>query len=325
MPHRCAGDGLCSPPFEFLRQTLTPALSPRKGGQRAVSVGSVEGVGVHAENAVGGAFVEMLGFGGGAGGAQGDVEGEKVFLGGVVFFGVGGSGSVGEEVFCAALHEGGVEPGGEVCDVVGGCAVQGAAPEAAEVVGEAAGGEDEDAFVAQGGEGSADGEVVGGAEVGLDGVGYDGDIGLGIHEHQRHPHSVVEAVARVGAADQAGLDQEVGRVFGEGRVAGGGVTHFEEAVVEAAEVVDGVGVGGCAGGREVGFVMGGYSEDGAGARQGGAEVFQEAPGGCVLEDEVGGAVADEDGGESGHWGAPGVRGRGTLTPAHSPRERGQLG
>ena len=259
----------------------------------------VEGVGVHPEHAVGAAFVDVAGFGVFAGGAHGDEEGEEVFFGGVFVGGVRGFGAVGQEVAAAAFGDGGVHPGGEGFGFGVLRGVDGLAAEAAEVVGPGAGADDEDAFVAERGEGFAELVVVGGAEVALDGNLQDRDVGVGVGEDEGAPGAVVEAAAMVHRAVQAGGGEEVGDVFGEGGVTGGGVGELVEGGGEAAEVVDGVVAGDGVDLGGGGFPVGGGDEDGFGAGQAVAEAAQEILRRGFGEGQHRGAVGDEEAREHG--------------------------
>ena len=64
------------------------------------------------------------------------------------------------------------------------------------------------------------------------------NIGLRIHQHQRHPGAVIEAAAPVDAAGEAGRAQQVRNPRGDRRRAGRRIAHLIKRAREAAEVVD---------------------------------------------------------------------------------------
>ena len=68
---------------------------------------------------------------------------------------------------------------------------------------------------------------------------HDGDVGVGEHVHQHRPGAVVEPPAVEVAADPRRLD-DLGDLLGKLAAAGCGVSHREELVGEAEEVVDGL-------------------------------------------------------------------------------------
>jgi hypothetical protein len=272
-----------------------------KGSQRAADaiLPSRPLIRIHGEGAVGRAGVDALAPGARPGGAQRGEEGQEMLVARMVARGIGGAASVVDELVGASRRDGLGQPVGEIADPGRGRRVDRRHAQLAEIMRRAARAEDQHALVAQRPQRLADLEFVRGAEMGLHRELRHRNVGLRIHQHQRHPGAVIEA-ARREAGRQAGAGEQRGGALGEGRGARRGVAHRVEGGREAVEIMDRFRPGRRAQRRGSGFPMGRHREDGGRPAQPGAVFGEEAAGGGLAQRQRRRAVRNEGGGKSRH-------------------------
>nr|ACN31223.1 unknown [Zea mays] len=198
-----------------------------------------EPVGRVGERAVGPALVDLLRLSAVPGGAERDVQRVEVVRPRVRHPRVRRLLLVPLHVLVPSVEERVLEPGVEL----GGPLRHGRVGRAnlAQVVRGAAGADDEGAFLPQGRQRLAEVVVVRAVAVGLHRELAHGDVGVRVHEHQRHPGAVVEPAAVVllhGA--EPGLLQEIYGPQGQVRSARSRVLELVHGLGKAIEVVDGV-------------------------------------------------------------------------------------
>ncbi|MCY1218543.1 hypothetical protein D9M72_304920 [compost metagenome] len=165
-----------------------------------------------------------------------------------------------------------------------------------QIVGDAARADQQDVALTQAGQGLADTGLERGAEAaGQRQLGHR-DIGLGVHQRQRHPGAMVEWALRVDPGGKAGFVQQAGDFLGQLRGAGSRVLHGVERRREAVEVVPGFRMRAAAELQLMAFPVGGYHQDGLGTRQRVSQGPERRTACAGLQGEHGRAVGDEQAG-----------------------------
>ena len=171
--------------------------------------------------------------------------------------------------------------------------------EVAEVVHKAARADHQHAFIAQPGQRLPDGVVLRGTAVRHHRQRHHRNVGVRIHPPQRHPHAVVQAMARSHLRRQPGVAEPGGDVLGQAGQSRRRVLQLVQRLGKAAEIVHGVRLRMAAQHRPVGHEMRGSNHDRAGSRQGIAESVQEAAGRGGLDRQHRRTVGKEQGGKAG--------------------------
>ena len=169
-----------------------------------------------------------------------------------------------------------------------------------EIVGGAAGAQDQGAGVAQRAQSAAERVVLLGRTLAADRYLHRGHVGTREQQRQRNPRAVIETAPRLGHGRQACGAQSSCDIARELRAAGRRITQAVQLVGEPAEIVDGLGL---RRGRDLGrrgVVVCGNHDDRGRRRQARAERLEETPRRAIDDGEHRRTVRDEQRGHPSH-------------------------